>query len=55
MSNEQRDQQQVPATQQQATPPSRAEFVKKGAAAAISGLSSGAARAIVTHVLGDGS
>ncbi|MEW2051848.1 hypothetical protein [Streptomyces sp. NPDC005476] len=54
MSNEQRDQQQVPATQQQATP-SRAEFVKKGAAAAISGLFSGAARAIVTHVLGDGS
>ncbi|MEV5463607.1 hypothetical protein [Streptomyces sp. NPDC002788] len=54
MSNEQRDQQQVPAPQQQ-TPDPRADFAKKGALAAIGGTFSGTARAVMAHLLGDDS
>ena len=50
--NEQRAaQQQVPAPQQQAPEP-RGDFAKKGALAAISGACSGAARAVMAHLLG---
>ncbi|MEU5397607.1 hypothetical protein [Streptomyces tibetensis] len=49
-SNEQRDQQQVPAPQQQ-TPDPRREFAKKGALAAIGATVSGAARAVMAHLL----
>ncbi|MEU3892324.1 hypothetical protein [Streptomyces sp. NPDC029041] len=55
MSDEQRDQQpQAPAPQQQ-TPEPRADFAKKGALAAIGGTFSGAARAVMAHILGGGS
>lgn len=54
MSNEQRDQQQVPAPRQQ-TPEPCADFAKKGALAAIGGTFSGAARAVMAHILGGGS
>ncbi|MEV6179961.1 hypothetical protein [Streptomyces sp. NPDC052015] len=58
MSNEQRNQ-QLPVPQQEQGPArhdrARGEIVKKGALAAIGGLCSGAARAIVTHMLGDSS
>ncbi|MEU9230760.1 hypothetical protein AB0D40_41405 [Streptomyces massasporeus] len=49
--NEQRAQQQVPAPQQLAPEP-RGDFAKKGALAAISGACSGAARAVMAHLLG---
>ncbi|NKQ28985.1 hypothetical protein [Streptomyces galbus] len=52
MSNEQREQQAppVPATRQQ-TP--RREFAKRGALTVVSALVSGAARAVVAHLLTD--
>ncbi|MFH9894392.1 hypothetical protein ACH4OQ_38475 [Streptomyces luteogriseus] len=52
MSNneQQRAQQQALAPQQQ-TPDPRREFAKKGALAAISATLSGAARAVVAHLL----
>jgi hypothetical protein len=53
-SNEQRDQQQVPAPEQQ-TPEPRKDFAKQGALAAINGACSGAARAVMAHILGGGS
>ncbi|MEU1918325.1 hypothetical protein [Streptomyces massasporeus] len=49
--NEQRAQQQVPTPQQQVPEP-RGDFAKKGALAAISGACSGAARAVMAHLLG---
>lgn len=54
--NEQRlaQQPQTPAPQQQ-TPEPRADFAKKGVLAAISGVCSGAARAVTAHLLGGGS
>ncbi|CAM5317154.1 hypothetical protein STENM223S_10370 [Streptomyces tendae] len=48
--NEQRDQQHVPAPQQQ-TPDPRREFAKKGALAVIGATFSGAARAVVARLL----
>ncbi|WP_176741261.1 MULTISPECIES: hypothetical protein [unclassified Streptomyces] len=52
MSNEQRDQQQTtPAPQP--TPDPRREFAKKGALTVVSALVSGAARAVVAHLLTD--
>jgi hypothetical protein len=54
MSTEQREQQlpQVPVTPQQ-TPEPRREFAKKGALTVVSALVSGAARAVVAHLLTD--
>ncbi|WP_181384461.1 hypothetical protein [Streptomyces sp. NWU49] len=52
MSKEQRDQQQAPAPQQQEPAP-QAGIAQKGALAAIGGAFSGAARAVVAHLLGD--
>ncbi|MFJ1732981.1 hypothetical protein [Streptomyces sp. NPDC088254] len=60
MSNEQRNQQpSVPQQQQEQAPAQknqvRSEIVQKGTLAAISGLCSGAARAILTRLFSDGS
>ncbi|MFE6316389.1 hypothetical protein [Streptomyces rochei] len=52
MSTEQRDQQQTPAPQP--TPDPRREFAKKGALTVVGALVSGAARAVVSHLLMDG-
>ncbi|MFF9803003.1 hypothetical protein ACF1G3_37125 [Streptomyces rochei] len=55
MSNEQqRDQQTPQAPAPQPTPDPRREFEKKGALTVVGALVSGAARAVVTHLLTDG-
>lgn len=54
MSSNDQQQSQVPAPQQQ-TPDPRADFSKRGALAAINGACSGAARAVMAHLLGGGS
>ncbi|MFI1245026.1 hypothetical protein [Enterococcus casseliflavus] len=52
MNNEQRDQTpQMPAPRQMPDP--KVDFAKKGALAAIGGAFSGAARAVVAHLLRD--
>ncbi|MFF3312978.1 hypothetical protein [Streptomyces sp. NPDC002952] len=55
MSNEQqRDQQTPQAPPPQPTPDSRREFAKRGALTVVGSLISGAARAVVAHLLTDG-
>ncbi|MGW7134481.1 hypothetical protein ACWGIA_39935 [Streptomyces bobili] len=53
MSTEQRNQQAPQAPTAQQAPDPTAEIAKKGAVAAIGGAFSGAARAVVAHLLGD--
>ncbi|MFJ9721008.1 hypothetical protein ACIRPQ_34610 [Streptomyces sp. NPDC101213] len=56
MNNQERDQKiQAPVRPQAQAQEARGEFAKRGALAAISGAFSGAARAVVTHMLGNGS
>ncbi|WP_437096287.1 hypothetical protein [Streptomyces sp. enrichment culture] len=55
MSNEQRDQQAPRTPTPQQTPKLETNLAKQGAVAAIGGAFSGAARAVMAHLLGDGS
>ncbi|CAL9654517.1 hypothetical protein SUDANB176_06740 [Streptomyces sp. enrichment culture] len=55
VSNEQRDQQAPRTPTPQQTPKLETNLAKQGAVAAIGGAFSGAARAVMAHLLGDGS
>ncbi|MEV7240865.1 hypothetical protein AB0N92_06345 [Streptomyces sp. NPDC093248] len=54
MSNEQQRDQQAPQAPAPQTPDPRREFVKRGALTVVGSLVSGAARAVVAHLLMDG-